>query len=186
MRARSSKRRLGVVAALCIAVLLAGTAFAFTADRLLGFNGTVSVDASLLVGIDRLGTRADFHAPTTPGFTFWWNHYDRITGFVNHYKAVEVHVDLRGSSVVEYTFVIENLGTMDADVYVYIWELDAPYGSASYIDIWHDFDVNGRLIPVGQSTSFTINAEFDSDDVDAHYINYSRTFKLILRYVRAQ
>ena len=173
-----NKARLNIVVAVFVAILLTGTAFALISTGPLVFSGTVNVNAELLVGINRHESNSNFHSPGTSAIGLVWHFEDLIPGRTHHYKTVEMHVDFRGDAWAEFEFTLDNLGTVDANVVVDIFERNAV--TSDYISIEHDF--TSQIIPVGGNTDFKIIVEFDSTNVNSHYFDYTRTFLLVLTY----
>jgi len=185
---RKNRARLNVAVASFLAILVIGSAFAFVMSDPLRFNGTVNIDAEMMVGIqERVATSGG------PGYTYDLHFED----FVRHqdgaywHKTVSFDIDIY--NIVnngQIAFTIRNLGTVAVEVSVdtYPWDVDTnlPPALVPFItNFTHNFadDITVVLQP-GETHIVLFEFDVDFPTIPDHYINEYATFVLVLNYER--
>jgi len=179
-----NKIRINATIAAFIAIFAAGTVFALVAERPLEFNGRVNLEMGLIVGIDF----ADWNLATgnplavqldMPMFS---NYIPGLGGLLpspwGFGKTAYLHLTFTQPTTAAMTYWIENLGTMDAMVYVELWD----NGGNPYIDVTTSF-VAPQILAPGQRVQvlFLIEAKMP---YGANFVQETAEFELILHYER--
>jgi len=176
-----NKLRLNIAVVAFLAILVAGTAFAFASSNPLVFNGTVNVDARLIVGIDTDDVTYSIRGNhLRPPENRWLHAFsDFIPGHPTYAKTVELNAWLYGHEDTVVRFQVENLGTMAAFVDIDTWMVD----NFPHVTVTHDWVP--RVMAVGERVQVEFIINFDTASVTESIVNETVNFSLTLSYTHA-
>jgi hypothetical protein len=207
-----NKKRLSIIIASFMVVLVAGAAFALTAQGPLTWNGNVSVEASLLLAFDSevYVLEANFEPVPEKKFTvpalFNNTPSDRTDGY---YKTVTFTVKLDGTHlfnpygidpVLVSGVLIENLGSVPAFAFVDVYtQVTDPTGLVDFVgvdnlfNVWtslQDQDQIGTGLHMNPEDLFFFEIEVHIDpnflpEVQSNEVAVTLTIELIMSYVVA-
>lgn len=178
---KRNRKRLSIIVASFIAILAVGTAFAWQARGPLLFNGTVNVDAELMVVIDSAA-----HPNTGTHLYYDWNlvYSDHVRGV--YYKTVDITVYLHGDGTpVVIPFDVKNIGTVTAGVNVGHWGTTNGMPPGVILTTTHNWPSTSPLIMApGAVQPFEFTIDFDATNFGGYHLTGYHTFTLRLEYTR--
>jgi len=179
-----NKIRINVITAAFIAIFAVGTVFALVAERPLEFNATVNLDMGMVVGIDFANWNLATGNPlaVTLDMPMFSNYIPGLGGLLpspwGFGKTAYLHLTFSEDTTAVMTYWIENLGTVDALVYVELWD----DGSNPYINVITSFTAPQVLTP-GQRVQVQFFIDFDLPP-GVNIVQETAEFQLILHYER--
>jgi len=179
-----NKIRINVITAVFTAIFAAGTVFALVAERPLEFNAVVNLDMGMLVGIDFADWNLETGNPlaVTLDMPMFANYIPGLGGLLpspwGFGKSAYLNLTFSDATTATMTYWIENLGTVDALVYVELWD----NGNNPYIDVTTSFTVPQVLTP-GQRMQVQFFIEINLPP-GVNIVQETAEFQLILHYER--
>jgi len=176
-----NKKRLSIIVASFLAILLIGTAFAFGMYRELIFNARVNVDANMMVVFETLQTPS---GGNQVGIADWEvEFYDHI--LTPYYaKTANIVVNFESDGTVTIPFTIKNIGTVAAETTdIAPRALPVINPLAPYL-AWSNSGFVSTVLQPGETFSGEWTFVLDTNDVvDSYLIGYAE-FEFIIEYAR--
>ena len=160
-----NKKRLGIIVASFLTVLLVGSAFAFVMSQDLRLNGRMHVSAELMIAFETAQTPS---GGTQAGVADWTVGFDNHVVMPTYAKITNIAVNFLDDGTVEIPFTIKNIGTVAAETTaIFPFFVDNPL--LPYLTWSHTGFVRTVLAP-GDSYDGMLTFVLDTSAID--YTNY--------------
>jgi len=174
-----NKKRLSIIVASFLAVLLIGTAFAFVMSQELRFNARVNVNAEMMVVFETLQTPA---GGNQVGIVDWEVEFYHHIQTPYYAKTANIVVNFMADGTVTIPFTIKNIGTVAAET-TNIAPILVNNPLAPYLT-WSNSGFVSTVLQPGDTYSGQWTFTLDTTAVNASYLIGYAEFEFEIEYAR--